>query len=291
MPRDPKFAELAAEEYVQKLGIKKLPIDPIDIAENDLKILVTPKPASSKGVSGMLLRVGNEFGISYATHIKSDGFQRFSVAHEIGHYKLPDHIDHVLPPGQNIHESKASFVSNDPYEREADHFAAGLLMPDPLFSEEMIRVGDGLDAIESLSTTCRTSLEATAIRYVERAKIPAAVLRSKGQIIEYCKMSDSLRHLDGIEWIRKGTVVPAGTMTDILNSDPYKVATSKRIDSTTYLSDWFGSEWPIELNEEVKGLGQYGKTLTILSAPEGIDLEEIREEMELDDSLEARFKR
>jgi Zn-dependent peptidase ImmA (M78 family) len=34
----------------------------------------------------MLLRHGNAFGILYATHIPSEGFQRFSIGHELGHY-------------------------------------------------------------------------------------------------------------------------------------------------------------------------------------------------------------
>ncbi len=36
----------------------------------------------------MLLREGNEFGIFYSTAISNKGFQRFSIAHELGHYSL-----------------------------------------------------------------------------------------------------------------------------------------------------------------------------------------------------------
>jgi len=31
-------------------------------------------------------KAGDEFGIMYATKIPSRGFQKFSIAHEIGHY-------------------------------------------------------------------------------------------------------------------------------------------------------------------------------------------------------------
>jgi hypothetical protein len=56
------------------------------------------------GVSGMLLRNGDDFGILYATHIKSSGFQRFSISHELGHYFLPGHIDAVdrVPEQLNV---------------------------------------------------------------------------------------------------------------------------------------------------------------------------------------------
>jgi Zn-dependent peptidase ImmA (M78 family) len=75
------------------------------------------------GVSGMLLRHGNNFGIVYATNIRSQGFQRFSISHELGHYFLPGHVDQILTEG--VHVSRAGFITADPYELEADHFAAG----------------------------------------------------------------------------------------------------------------------------------------------------------------------
>ena len=50
----------------------------------------------------MLIRYGQEFYIAYATHIQSEGFRRFSVAHELDHYFLPGHIDHVLPNGPRL---------------------------------------------------------------------------------------------------------------------------------------------------------------------------------------------
>jgi len=84
----------------------------------------------------MLLRHGDVFGILYATHIASEGFQRFSIAHELGHYFLEGHIDHILPK-DGVHESHAGFVSADPYELEADQFAGGLLMPSAPFSARL----------------------------------------------------------------------------------------------------------------------------------------------------------
>ena len=69
----------------------------------------------------MLIRSGNEFGIVYATHIDNEGFRRFSVAHEIGHYRIPGHIDLLLKNGI-LHESRAGFEDNQKLEREADHF-------------------------------------------------------------------------------------------------------------------------------------------------------------------------
>ncbi|MDF2367210.1 ImmA/IrrE family metallo-endopeptidase [Sneathiella sp.] len=287
--RSPIFAELEAEDFIRKLGIEEFPINPIAIAENVLDITVMAKPTSSKGVSGMLMRMGEEYGIAYATHIENKGFQHFCVAHEIGHYKLPGHIEHVFADGSSVHHSRAGNFTGDPFEVEADHFAAGLLMPDPLFSREMKRSGVGLDAVEKLRIICDTSLEATGIRYVSRIDVPTAIIRSVGQQIEYCSMSKSLKEIDGLEWIKKGTPVPQGTATWRLNADTKAIESGVRLNEMTDLSVWFNGSRNIELHEEVVGLGSYGKILTIIYAQDNFDIDEYDDDEDLEDSYEVRF--
>jgi len=80
-----KMSKQPAEAFLRDEGITALPVDPFAIARSR-DIEVKPKPDTAGGVSGMLLRHGNAFGILYATHIPSEGFQRFSVGHELGHY-------------------------------------------------------------------------------------------------------------------------------------------------------------------------------------------------------------
>jgi Zn-dependent peptidase ImmA (M78 family) len=157
-----KMAKQKAEAFLRDEGLTTLPVDPFAIARTR-DIEVKPKPDTAGGVSGMLLRHGDVFGILYATHVKSEGFQRFSVAHELGHFLLDGHIDHVLPQ-DGMHTSHAGFVSDDPYEAEADQFAAGLLMPAGPLKRVLGRQDPSLEAIESLASLCNTSLTATAIR-------------------------------------------------------------------------------------------------------------------------------
>lgn len=283
------LATLAAEKVVNERGITALPVDPIALA-GDLGIEVMAKPARAQGVSGMLLRVGDTYGIAYATHIDNIGFQNFSVAHELGHYFLPGHIDAVLADG-DIHESRAGFASGDRYELEADHFAAGLLMPRSLFTDAMRRGRDGLAAIENLAGLCQTSLTATAIRYTQCTHGPMAMVLSTGDQINYCFMSDSLKQVDGLNWIRKHELLPKNTATFAFNQDANRVRRADRTEDTSDLQDWFSGRYSIEITEEVIGLGSYGKTLTVLTAPDLPDPEEIEEEEELIESWEPRFRR
>ena len=257
--------ELTAKEH----KFTSFPVDPAKIAAmND--ILVQPKPDTEEGVSGMLLRHGDTFGIMYATHLKNEGFERFSIAHELGHYFLDGHIDHVLPK-EGFHASRAGFVTADVYELEADHFAAGLLMPEHLFRRTIGQTSPGLIAIEYMRGKCQTSMEATAIRYAELSEDPVTVILSTGKTIDYCCMSESMKSLPGLSWLRKGSSVPPNTATSAINSDKQRVLSAGREVREIDLLDWLGGDRSIAAIEEVVGLGRYGKTLTILHCPDVVD--------------------
>jgi len=232
-----KMARQKAEAFLREERLEALPVDPFSIAQSR-GIIVQPKPDTADGVSGMLIRHGNTFGIMYATYVKSDGFQRFSVAHELGHYFLEGHVDHVLKDG--FHESRAGFVTADPYELEADSFAAGLLMPSGAFKRAIGRRDPGLGVISELADDCRTSLTATAIRYAELTGDAVAVVVSTRGIIDYCILSEAMKTLPGLAFIRKGTDVPSGTATAAFASVPEKVSAGAAVDEETLVRFWLG---------------------------------------------------
>lgn len=280
-------ATLLGEQIARDSKIDCLAVDPMAIAINR-GILVQQKPATSAGVSGMLLRVGNEYAIAYATHIENEGFQRFSVGHELGHYFLPGHMDAVFRDG-DVHESHAGFGSDDKYELEADHFAAGLLMPRYLFDPAIARAGSGIRAIEHLSSRCKTSLLSTAIRYVECSESPMAIAVSTGDRIDYCLMSDALRDFEDIEWPRKREPLPRESATRAFNADPSKVRGAERVESTVSFQTWFGGmRKEVEIDEDVIGLGSYGKTLTMLYGIPNLDEDDNESLIE---SYQPRFRK
>lgn len=260
-----KMAKQKAEAFLRDEGITTLPVDPFAIAASR-DIEVKAKPDTAEGVSGMLLRHGDVFGILYATHIRSEGFQRFSIGHELGHYFLDGHIDHVLPK-DGIHTSHAGFVSADPYELEADQFAAGLLMPATPFKRALGNYDAGLSAVESLASLCKTSLTATAIRYAELTDDAVAIIISTGQIIDFCFMSDTIKSLPQLKWLKKGTPVPQGTATARLNTNSQSIADGGHVEDEIDIIDWLGGTRSAKATEQAIGLGNYGKTLTVLTCP------------------------
>ncbi|CAM3391678.1 MULTISPECIES: ImmA/IrrE family metallo-endopeptidase [Cupriavidus] len=284
------FASLAAEQIIKGLGIAALPVDPKAIAR-DCGIEVVAKPMENEGVSGMLVRYGNDFAIAYATHHENEGFENFSVGHELGHYYLPGHVDAVIVGDAGSHVSRAGYLSGDKYEAEADRFAASFLMPRHLFFPALERAGVGLAAIERLAVLCKTSIHATAIRYAQCTREAVAIIVSRSGIIDHCFMSEALRNLDGIDWLRKRKAVPQNTATYAFNQDPVNVRHGNRVEEGSNLQHWFGGRRSIEICEDVVGLGRYGKTLTVLYDIDLPSPEDEEEERSLIESWTPRFKR
>lgn len=281
-------ASVEAEKLLKELGINEAPVNPFDIARR-LDIELRPLPDNKGGASGMLLHVEGQFGICYPTHVASDGFKRFSVAHEIGHYRLPGHLD-VIFNEQGHHVSHAGFKDANRYEKEADYFAAALLMPTKLFSASIQQAGEGLKAIESIAREYETSMEATAIRYTQLCRDPVAVIRSEGRTIDYAFMTRSLKEFPDLDWIRKGTPLPPDSVTAAFNANKTNIELAESTRGKSNLQEWFESPYRQEIIEEVIGLGGYGKTITVLTGMEPPDEIEDDED-ELEQSWAVKFPR
>ncbi|MDB5933464.1 MAG: ImmA/IrrE family metallo-endopeptidase [Massilia sp.] len=252
-----------AEKLVRDEGLA-LPIDVLRLAHSR-DIHVEAKPADAGGVSGMLIRVGESYSIAYATHIRSEGFQRFSIAHELGHYFLDGHPEAVFRTG-TVHESHAGFEGDDQIELEADHFAAGLLMPSHLFEAAASRFDDGMDAVKGLADVCKTSLTAAAIRYAQLGAPAIAIILSRGSTVDFCFASEAMRRSRGYRHQKKGSILPRNSVTRDFNLDHQNVLLGRDSSDSTELNVWFHTDDEIDASEEVLGLGEYGRTLTVITA-------------------------
>ena len=261
----PEDAAAKAEAWLRDNGFTSLPVD-LERVASILEIEVQPLKQTQPGVSGMLISHMGVFGIMFGTYVKSIGFQRFSIAHEIGHYLLEGHAEHLFPPGITSHSSQAGFTSVDPYEQEADNFAAGLLMPTKPFKKLMGRSRLGFADIEAVRDACKTSLTTTAIRYAELTDDAIAVILSTGRTIDYCILSEAMKSLPDLAWLKRGSPVPAKTTTERFNADESRVLKAERDEDDIDVLDWLGGKRSSMVTEEVVGLGRYGKTLTVLSS-------------------------
>lgn len=140
--------------------LQAAPVD-VNAIANDLGIRIFESELGA-GVSGVLVRDATyETPSGFVIFVNSEEAyvrQRFTAAHEIGHYVL--HRDKV---GQRIEDNyllRAEGLSNT-VEAQANKFAADILMPYPLI-EALVR--EGVDGVDALARRLQVSQVAMAIR-------------------------------------------------------------------------------------------------------------------------------
>ena len=122
---------------------------------------------------GRLVRVGNRGKITVPLSEENNGRKRFSIAHELGHFEL--HADQEAI----VLCSKADMSDWNGYKRretEANEFAAALLMPEEIFKPRTILKKPSIKLLKKLASDFRTSLTATAVRYVQLTNEPCALI-------------------------------------------------------------------------------------------------------------------
>lgn len=150
----------------------------------------------------------------------------------------------------------------------------------------------GLADIESLRDACKTSLTATAIRYAELTDDAVAVIVSAGRSIEFCILSEAMKSLPDLSWLKRGAPVPIQTVTSRFNAERSRVARAERDEEEIDVLDWLGGSRSSIVREEVLGLGRYGKTLTVLSSRKiGQDTDDDDDEDDLVEQWTPRFKK
>jgi IrrE N-terminal-like domain len=273
-----------AGDAVRQSGFKALPVDPKKIAQAS-EIELMPWKPDRLGISGFLMRAGENFGIGYSTAIKNEGFINFTIAHELGHYFLSGHVEALIGAGSGTHYSASGFVSDNIYEREADTFAAELLMPEQLFKSALQRSGSGFKAIQSLADAGRTSIVATAIRFAKLSDDPVVVILTTGSQIEWCFASKELQECRGVYPLGKQSILPVTSATAKFKSDNARVERGEQNEGFCSLRDWFERAPDIEFKEDVVGLGHYGKTLTVLFTDETLTEDDEEEDEDTESGL------
>lgn len=102
---------------------------------------------------------------------------RFTLAHELGHFFIPEH-HRALRSGAT--PSHPSFCSNPNatslVEQEADLFASRLLMPEEAFRKATGLRGFSLSGVRAVANDFGTSLQASFLRCLDSEILPCAVI-------------------------------------------------------------------------------------------------------------------
>lgn len=119
--------EREAEKILSALKIKNIPV-PVEEIASCFKIRISRAP--SKDFSGLLIRKDGSALIGVNSN-EAAVRQRFTIAHELGHFFLHPQKDTFVDYRDNKKD-----VMRTPRERQANMFAAALLMPRGLLEKD-----------------------------------------------------------------------------------------------------------------------------------------------------------
>jgi len=142
----------------------------------------------AESFDGALLRVvGEPRGtVALRRTIAEEGRKRFTLAHEIGHYLLPNQQEALRPCVPTEIESWSS--ENAGYEIDANTFAAEVLMPRERIVGAL-RVAPSLASAQQTATELGASLTAAALRLVELSSFRVALVVSRNGRSEWYRAS------------------------------------------------------------------------------------------------------
>ncbi len=177
-----------ANKLINNLGIE-------DTSSINIADLITLHDGIVKEVDlvncdGRLVMKNGRSIVSVDSKIEYTQRKRYVLAHELGH---------IIMHG----DKEASFTDDDttldgykkgPQEKEANDFAAALLMPEELFRASCFKQKFSPDLIRNLAEKFNTSLTSTVYRFIDLGNHPIAAFYSKGSKIQYWKKSTDMRY-------------------------------------------------------------------------------------------------
>jgi len=175
-----------AEKLLQFYGITR-PSD-IDLEAIAYALGAQIKYRSLEGCEARIVGAGNSAIIS-VNSTSSIPRQRFSIAHELGHWKY--HRGKQL----DCRADNADFSRQNPseYERTADNYAANLILPMYLLQPILKTQSDlTFSLVQSVADEFTASLTATAIRIIESDEFPCLLVCHSQQRRKWFKRSPGL---------------------------------------------------------------------------------------------------
>ncbi len=225
--------------------------DHIEVIESEVRepgytaCLVRPAPDS---LAGIILAPG-----------QSHGRRRFSIAHELGHYHIPTHKNRATGWCGDA-DMTAGAQGVQVHEREANDFAAELLMPRLLFSRDARDRDPNFREIGELSARDMydVSRTAAALRYVEVTRSRCSLVFARDGIIEWVAKSKDFVYR--IPW--RDDPVPAESHAKAVFNGEEANEEAEPLDPYTWLE--IEQRQPVELFESTLAIPRQSQVLSLV---------------------------
>jgi Zn-dependent peptidase ImmA (M78 family) len=277
----------------QVLGIDRFPVDVQQLALEYTNQCFPDSPITKiqgeriDGFEGMLKanKSKTKWLIVYNDGNGSEGRQRFTVAHEFGHYMVHRELQDEFA----CHDDEISTgeLSKRDIEAEADQFASTLLMPYDDFRRQVNGQPISFDLIGHCADRYGVSLTAATLRWIDIAPERAILIASRDDHMLWAKSNEDAFKSRAYFATRKNVIeLPRTALAHSANAET--TVSQQDVRANT----WFTNE-PVYVRaqELVKSAGQYDYKLTLLLLPQAEWRRPTHEDEEPDEDTFDRFTR
>lgn len=217
------------------------PIDPFAIALDEAPLLKVGGSDFGERFDGKLRydsakrRFGLMYNTKYDANLPSGEHHprtRFSVAHELGHYFIEHHHAYYTHGGKT-HASINEFRSKVTIEREADAFAASLLLPSHLVSPILNKQQLSIEKILEVARDFKTSMVSTMIRGIQLSHFHCAVAGIRDGAVAWMFPSAALKES---KIYRRSGHLPEGAYQPWFE---FNMGNGKPLQRDGHATDWF----------------------------------------------------
>lgn len=191
-------------------------------------------------------------GKSYIFLKKSldDNRKKFTIAHELGHFYIPWHSELMFGCDINEIDFKNDYA---PREKEANMFAAELLMPSEEFKKNFSSI-ISYKGISELANRFGVSFQAALNRSIEFAKEDCIVICSSHRQIRWFKATEDFPY-----YLKKGKVSELSGADELFDMKLFK---TKLVKEPGYV--WFCNADDIEIEEESIFFPKYDEVISVI---------------------------
>ena len=223
-----ELAEFVSNEYCPE-GL----VQPESIAKH--KGITYSYGSYADDFDGMLEHLNGRFHIYINTDRLEHAYKpraRFTFAHELGHFFIDEHRNALKSGQAPAHSSFTNFASENVVEREADFFAACLLLPEERLRKDFFRRKFNFKLADEMAHKYQTSITSTLLRIITLDLYPMMVVCSQNKKVKWQWNTDDFPYYN---LKHKKEKVPEDTAAGEYFSEKTKYSETQIV----YADDWF----------------------------------------------------
>lgn len=228
---------IRAKRLLEEIGFDEITDLPMHQFVSGLGATLIEEPLTNS--DGKIVRGRKKTLIKINSGILYEEKKRFTMAHEVGHYLLHDHLE-VHNENSNtlnwFHNAEKQ-MQKGIQEWEANDFAAELLMPEKVFRDEVAGKSFSPKLLSDLASRFKSSITSVVFRIFQLDIRPIFIAFIHNGKVRYWKKSDDLKG-----WVKDIIMLPPpdeSVAKEYIDSDYNFIYLGEDKQQPIYKSTWF----------------------------------------------------